>query len=189
MNFVGETVWKASTKVRKVSSPTRFTRSWLQPAGLAVEESPAGDLGAVEEAAQGDLVGDHLQGARGGETAAMLARAAGVGHQAVLQVAEGIAPLEDLDRRVAAVGVPRDLAVVAVLLDRAAGAVTVEVVVRVVGPGHRVDAAEEEVARRAAAGRGDALRHGLAERFQQEIDQLRLQVGVAADARARDGRR
>ena len=60
--------------------------------------------------------------------------AARVGHQPIFQIEERIAALEDLDRRVAAVGVAGDLAVVAILLDRAAGAVTIEVVVRVVGP-------------------------------------------------------
>ena len=114
------------------------------------------------------------------KAAAMLAGAAGVGHQAVLQIAERIATLEDLDRRVAAVGVAGDLAVVAILLHRR-GAVTIEVVVRVVGPGHRVDAAERNCSTSRRWPRRP-LRHGLTERFQQQVDQLRLEIGVAADA-------
>ena len=39
-----------------------FHEELAEPAGIAVEEPPAGDLGAVEEAAQRDLVGDRLPG-------------------------------------------------------------------------------------------------------------------------------
>ena len=83
----------------------------------------------------------------------MLARRRPSPGQAVLEGEQRIAVLEDLDRRVAAVGVAGDLAVVAVLQRGAAGAHAVEVVVRVVAAGLRVDAAEEEVAARAAARR------------------------------------
>ena len=44
-----------------------------------------------------------------------------------------------------------------------------------------MDAAEEQVRARAARRGGDALGHGLCERGEQEVDQLRLQIGVAAD--------
>jgi hypothetical protein len=78
-----------------------------------------------------------------------------------------------------------DLRVVAVGRRAAAPAHALEVVVRVVLPGPRVDAAEEEVARSAAARGGDALRQHLTEHEPlHELEQPRLELRLAADARA-----
>ena len=158
MNLVGETVWNASTKVRNCVVADPLHQEFAQPAVCPPKSPQPGILARSKRQLEGDLVGDHFQRAGRGETAAVLARSAGVGHQPVLQGAEGVTPLEDLDRGVAAVGVAGDLAVVAVFAHRAAGAVPVEVVVGVVGAGLRVDAAEEEVAGGAAAGRGGRAR-------------------------------
>ena len=126
----------------------------------------------------------------GGEAAAVLAGAAGIGHEPVVEREQRIAMLEDLDRRVAAVGVARDLGVVAVLERGPARAHAVEVVVRVVAAGlrdgrRRRAGCELEPPLEAATRSG----HRLGERREQQVDQLRLQVGVAADATARGGGR
>src|SRR6185503_5078487 len=81
----------------------------------AAEHAPRLGLHAVEQRADGDLWHGDGEDALAAKAAAELARAARVRHEAVRLDAEGgIARLEDLDRRVAAVAVDRDDHVVAV---------------------------------------------------------------------------
>src|SRR5204862_5924504 len=97
------------------------------------------------------------------------------------EVKERIAILEDFDGGVAAVRMTGDFAVVAVREIGPPGTHAVEVVVGVVAAAPRVNAAEEQVAAGATARGGDAFGYGAMKRGQQQVDQLRLQVGVAAD--------
>ncbi len=163
MNFVGEATPKTSSKRRKSSVAGPPDEQLGAVAGEPAEEPARRDARAVEERAEGDLVGGDLERAMRREAAAVLPGAAGIGGEAVLDRAQRVAVLEDLDRRVAAVRVTRDLGVVAVLQCRPARPHAVEVVVRVVGAGLGMDAAEEEVRARAAARGGDAVGNRLGE--------------------------
>src|ERR1043165_123379 len=93
--------------------------------------------------------------------------------------------LENFDGGIAAIGMPRDFTVIAVLKRGSTGAHPVEMVVAVVATGLGMNAAEEEIAARPAGGGGDALRYRLGKSGKQKIDKLRLQIGVAADRGSR----
>ena len=181
VNFESETVPKASEKRAEVVVAVPLDEDAAAGAFLAAEDAGTVRLGPVEEGVDDDLRRGDAEDARAGETAAVLAGAAGVGAQGVALDDEGVLRLQDLDRRVAAVAVVRAEDAVAVVVDGAAPAAALDVVVRVVLAVLGVDAAEEEVAGRGPFGRLDAVGHGAGEGAQDDVLDVRVGLGVAAD--------
>src|SRR5207245_4636767 len=110
------------------------------------------DQHPVEERADGDLRGPHLEHALGAEPAAMATGAAAIGDERERAGQERIAGLEDLDRSVAADRERRALSVVSVVLGGGAPADVLEVVVGVELARLGVDAAEQKIAAGGAVG-------------------------------------
>ena len=139
--------------------------------------------GAVKQGVDDDLRRVDTEGAGGGKPAAPAARSRGVGAQPVLLDDERVFRLQDLDRGVAAVAIVRAEYAVAVVVDRAAPTASFDVIVRVVVAIFGVEAAEQEVARGGALGGGDPLRHRPGQRPDDDVLDMRVCLGVAADRR------
>ena len=181
MNLVGEATPKTSWKVRNSLSPASLTISAERPPSSPPNRPCRASLQRSNSALK-VISGAMIRKVRSVPRPPRCRPAPPESlAQPVAQGQQRIAMLEHLDRRVAAVGVPGHLAVIAVLVRRGAGTHAVEMVVAVVAAGLRMDAAEQQVAARAAGGGGDAVGHGLGECREQQVDQLRLQIGVAAD--------
>ena len=109
------------------------------------------------------------------------ARTRRVGAQAVLLDDERVFRLQDLDRRVAAVAVVRTEHAVAVVVDRAAPAAPLDVIVRVVIPVLGMKPTKQEIAGGRAFGGGDPLRHRPRQRPHDDVLDMGVGLGVSAD--------
>src|SRR5262249_40080576 len=153
--------------------------------GVPAEKPGRRQSAAIEEGTEGDLWRSDAKGPFGAQPAAMGACSARISDQPIAQSKHWIAMLENFDRRIAAIGMAGDFAVITVLERGSAGTHAVEMVVAIVAAGLGMDAAEEEIAARSAGGGRDALGYRFGKGSKQEIDKLRLQIGVAADGWSR----